>query len=118
MVSCLQERPIKDISKLIHDILGVIDYERVCRIRNENYAYLESKLGRLNKLNLTTPKGAFLHLFYVENEREIRKALVLKKKINIPTLWSNVLNNTLEVCFECKFVDMIMIAILKEEFCK
>ncbi|GAG27426.1 unnamed protein product, partial [marine sediment metagenome] len=51
------------MSKLTHNILRVIDYGRMRRIRNENYTYLDSKLGRLNKLNLTTPtKGAFSYI--------------------------------------------------------
>lgn len=47
------------MSKLTYNILGAIDYERVRRIRNENYAYLERKLGKQNKLELTTPDSAF-----------------------------------------------------------
>jgi hypothetical protein len=95
------------MSKLTHNILGAINYERVRQIRNENYAYLERELGKQKKLKLTTPDGAFAYPFYVENGIEIRKALV-KKKINIPTLWPNVLNDTLEECFEYKFVKNIL----------
>ena len=40
--------PLKYMSKLTHNLLGAIDYEQVCRIRNENYAYLETKLSRFN----------------------------------------------------------------------
>ena len=107
MVSCLQERPLKYMSKLTHNVLGVIDYERVRRIRNENYAYLEREFGAQNKLKLVVPDGAFAYPFYVENGIEIRKALV-KKKIYIPTLWPNVLNDTLEECIEYKFAKNIL----------
>jgi hypothetical protein len=88
-----KDEPLKYMSKLAHNILGAIDYERARRIRNENYAYLESKLDRRNKLNLTTPYGAFSYPFYIENGIEIRKALTIKK-IFIPTLWPNVLDET------------------------
>ena len=84
--------PLKYMSRLTHNILGAIDYERVRRIRNENYAYLESELGGQNKLNMTTPDAAFAYPFYVENGIKIRKALA-QKKIYIPTLWPNVLND-------------------------
>lgn len=87
------DEPLKFMSKLTHNILGAIDYNRVCRIRNENYAYLENKLGRLNKLNLIAPKGAFAYPFYMNNGIEIKKLLV-QKKIYIPTLWPNVLDDT------------------------
>jgi len=98
---------LKYMSKLTHNILGAIDYDRVRRIRNENYAYLESKFVRLNKLNLTTPNGAFAYPFYVENGIEIRKALA-QKKIYIPTLWSNVLVDTPEESIEYKYAKNIL----------
>lgn len=86
----LNREPLKYMSKLTHNILGAIDYNRVCQIRNENYAYLESNFFRHNKLKLITPDGAFAYPFYMENGIEIRKVLT-KKKIYIPTLWPNVL---------------------------
>jgi hypothetical protein len=49
-------------------------------------------LGKQNKLELTTPKGAFAYPFYVENGIKIRKELA-QKKIYIPALWPNVLND-------------------------
>ncbi len=87
------KEPLKLMSKLTHNILGAIDYDRAFRIRNENYAYLESELGRLNRLNLTTPKGPFVYPFYMKNGIEIRRSLV-QKKIYIATLWPNVLDDT------------------------
>ena len=99
--------PLKYMSKLTHNILGAIDYERVRRIRNENYAYLESELGGQNKLNLITPNGAFAYPFYMENGIEIRKALV-QKKIYISTLWPNVLADTPEESIEYKYVKNIL----------
>ncbi len=51
-----------------------------------------SAISALNKLNLIAPKGAFAYPFYVENGIEIRKALA-QKKIYIPTLWPNVLDD-------------------------
>jgi hypothetical protein len=87
--------PLKYMSKLTHNILGAIDYERVRKIRNENYAYLDSELGGQNKLNLIASDGAFAYPFYVENGIDIRKALA-QKKIYIPTLWPNVLADTPE----------------------
>jgi len=99
--------PLKYMSKLTHNILGAIDYERVRRIRNENYAYLESELGGQNKLNLITPDGAFAYPFYMENGIDIRKALA-QKKIYIPILWPNVLADTPEESIEYKYVKNIL----------
>jgi len=99
--------PLKYMSKLTHNILGSMDYERARRIRNENYAYLESELGRQNEFNLIIPGGAFAYPFYVENGIEIRKALA-QKKIYIPILWPNVLANTLEESIEYKYAKNIL----------
>ena len=88
-----KSEPLKYMSKLTHNILGAINYERVRQIRNENYAYLERELGKQNKLELTTPDGAFAYPFYMENGIEIRKVLA-QKKIYIPTLWPNVVTDT------------------------
>lgn len=80
------------MSRLTKNILGAIDYEKIKMVRDENYAYLDSKLKKLNKLQLMTPEGAFAYPLYLDNGVEIRKKLV-KKKIYIPTLWPNVLED-------------------------
>jgi len=89
----LNSEPLKYMSKLTQNILGAIDYERVCKIRNENYAYLKSKLSIHNKIRLITPDGAFAYPMYMENGIKVRKALI-QNKIYIPVLWPNVLVNT------------------------
>lgn len=94
-----KSQPLKHMSKLTHNILGAINYERVRQIRNENYAYLERELGKQNKLKLTTPDGAFAYPFHMENGIKIRKALA-RKKIYISTLWPNVLTDTPEGSIE------------------
>ena len=103
----LKSEPLKHMSKLTHNILGAINYERVRQIRNENYAYLERELGKQNKLKLTTPDGAFAYPFYVENGIEIRKALA-QKKIYISTLWPNVLIGTPEGSIEHDYAKNIL----------
>lgn len=98
---------LKYMSKLTHNILGAIDYERVRRIRNKNYAYLKGEFGKFNKLNLTAPYGAFAYPFYVKNGIEIRKTLA-QKNIYIPTLWPNVINGTSEESIEYKYAANIL----------
>lgn len=99
--------PIKYMSNLTHNILGAIDYERVRQIRNENYAYLESKIVGHNKLKLIAPDGPFAYPFYVEAGMDIRKILA-QKNIYIPTLWPNVINDTLEKSIEYKYAANIL----------
>lgn len=104
---CFNDEPLKYMSKLTHNILGAIDYDRVCQIRNKNYAYLEKELGENNKLKLITPDGAFAYPFYVKNGIEIRK-IMSQNKIYIPTLWPNVLNNVSKDNIEYEYVVNIL----------
>ena len=99
--------PLKLMSKLTHNILGAIDYEKVREIRNGNYYYLDNELWKYNKIRLYTPNGAFAYPFYIENGTEIRKKLV-NSKIYVPTLWPNVLNNTLKDSIEYKYAANIL----------
>ncbi|MBN1037799.1 hypothetical protein DVW12_03630 [Clostridium botulinum] len=98
---------LKYMSKLTHNILGAVDYERILKIRNKNYSYLENTLSKYNKLNLITPEGAFAYPFYVKNGIEIRKELA-KKKIYVSTLWPNVLRHTPQDSIEYDYTANIL----------
>ncbi|MCK9217047.1 MAG: hypothetical protein M0P77_03895 [Firmicutes bacterium] len=84
--------PLKYMSKLTRNLLGAIDYEKVKSIRDKNFAYLDDRLGEINRLNLIKPEGSFAYPFYSESSVELRKRLI-EKKIYIPTLWPNVLED-------------------------
>lgn len=101
------DEPIKKMSKLTHNLLSAINYERVRNIREKNYIYLEKKLKGRNKLQLKMPSGPFSYPFYIDNGYEIKKELE-KKKIYLPTLWPNVLENTNESSVEYKFTRNIL----------
>lgn len=81
---------LKQMSRLTRNILGAVDYERACHIRNKNYRYLAERLDKENKLKSAQPDGPFAYPYYAENAMEIRKNLV-QRKIYISTLWPNVL---------------------------
>mgnify|MGYP000882286192 CR=1 FL=1 len=91
--SSFKSAPLRHMSRLTRNILGAIDYERVKKTREENYAYLDSRLKEMNKLRLITPEGPFAYPLYLKNGVEVRKRLA-GKKIYIPTLWPNVLVDT------------------------
>ncbi len=95
-----KEEPLKYMSRLTHNILGAIDYERARMAREENYKHLEKELGKRNKLDFKMPKGPYAYPFYCENGMDIKKRLA-EKKIFVATLWPNVLdmNGTLEKDF-------------------
>ena len=92
--------PLKKMSKLTHNILGAIDYEKIKKAREDNFRFLNDALGEMNPLNVLTPVGSFAYPFYCKNGIEIRKQLA-KKKIYVPTLWPNVINSSDEIILIC-----------------
>lgn len=85
----LSYEPIKIMSRLTDNLLRGIDYERVKKLRTENYRYLDSRLGGINLLKLRDIEGAFAYPLLLKNGGVIRKKLQ-QQKIYIPTLWPNV----------------------------
>lgn len=84
--------PIKRMSKLTENLLHGIDYEECKNRRTNNFKYLEEHLHKINKLALTIPEGAFMYPLYIDNGEKIRKELQ-QRKIYIPCLWPNVVND-------------------------
>lgn len=88
---------LRKMSRLTHNILMAIDYEKVRRRREENYTYLAENLKNINRLPDIRPVGPYMYPFYCHNGMELKKRLAAEK-IYIPTLWPNVLecNRSLE----------------------
>jgi len=102
-----KELPLMKMSSLTQNILGAIDYSKVYKTRNENYRFLASTLGPKNALSLISPVGAFAYPMYMENGLAIRKELA-QKKIYIPTLWPNVLEECDEGSIEYDYAMNIL----------
>jgi hypothetical protein len=79
------------MSKLTHNFLRPIDYEKVKQIRTENFAYLNLKLRNNNLLHLKNIEGGYVYPFWVSKGAEVRDFLI-KNKIYIPVFWPNVLD--------------------------
>lgn len=97
--------PLRAMSSLTHNILGIVDYERVRRKRNENYQILSDALGALNSLKLIEQDGPYVYPFYCKNGMEIKKKLA-QEKIYVATLWPNVL--CLEGALEKDYAENIL----------
>ncbi len=78
------------MSRLTHNLLKAIDYEKVRKKREENYTFLAKQLNDANRLLDNSPIGPYMYPFYCPNGMEIKKKLAIRK-IYIPTLWPNVL---------------------------
>ncbi len=85
-----KQLPLMQMSETTHKMLSVLDYERIKKIREDNFLYLYEKLGCRNRLNLRIPEGPYAYPFYCENGLEVRKKLA-ERKIYVATLWPNVL---------------------------
>lgn len=73
--SIFKTLPLRKMSKLTEDIMRSYDYDKIKKIREENYNYLNEKLLRYNKLTLNIPQGAFMYPLYIDNGSEVRKKL-------------------------------------------
>lgn len=81
--------PVKRMSKLTANLLRGIDYDAVRRRREENFAYLDQRLGKRNELSLVCPPGPFMYPLLLRGGTGMRKRLQAKR-IYIPTLWPDV----------------------------
>ncbi len=83
----LCSEPVKRMSRLTQNLLKGIDYQRVCNIRNANYATLSEVLDSENQLTLIPQTGPFVYPLYCRDGIRMQKDW-LKKKIFVPTYWS------------------------------
>lgn len=80
---------LKAMSKLTHNILKSIDYNRVIEIRNHNFLNLHSSLSKENRLNLLVPKGPYMYPYYCKEGQKLKQFLI-SRKVYVPTLWPDV----------------------------
>ena len=99
--------PVKKMSRLTDNLLHGVDYQRIKQVRTENYRYLEQDLGKINRLKLRMVEGAFAYPLWLENGAEIRRRLQ-GRKIYIPTLWPNVLEDVSPDTLEYDFADNVL----------
>lgn len=99
--------PVKIMSYLTENLLRGIDYEAVKQRRNHNFSYLSQALESINKLQLKAVDGPFMYPLLVSNGFAIRKILQ-SKKIYIPTLWPNVLEDCSSESLEYRYAADIL----------
>ena len=90
-----KEIELRRMSKLTHNILGAVDYERAKARREQNFKTLAKSLGNLNSLQIHCPEGPYAYPFYTKNGMMLKKALT-KEKIYVATLWPNVFETGLD----------------------
>lgn len=86
----IDELPLRRMSMVTQNLLRGIDYEQIKKDRERNFSYLQERLRSINQLKLYLPDGPYMYPLLVKGGAKIRKKLQ-EKKIYIPTLWPNVL---------------------------
>lgn len=105
---------VKRMSKLTQNLLRGIDYKKSEKKRTENFKYLEKNLSGINLLRNLKP-GTFAYPLLLKNGAETRKKLQ-KKKIYIPTLWPDVLENCEKTSLEYKYANNILPLIIDQRY--
>ncbi len=96
---------LRKMSKLTHNILGAIDYQKARQRREENFQFLSKALGERNGLKVECPPGPYAYPFYIPGGMAIKKELA-KRKIYVASLWPNVLVSGLDI--ETDFTENIL----------
>jgi len=89
----LDNLPIRKMSKLTSKLLKNIDYEKVRKIRNENFTCLHDNLKKDNELrdviNGTIINGPMVYPYLKNGNADLRDFLI-KNKIFVARYWPNV----------------------------
>lgn len=99
--------PVKRMSRLTENLLRGLDYDLIAQKRSENFEFLNAELGSRNELEVQSVYGAFMYPLLLQNGTAIRKDLQ-EKKIYIPTLWPNVLEECSPDSIEYRFAADIL----------
>ena len=84
----LDNNDIMLMSKITHNMLCSIDYDRVYNSRVENYDILAKKLKDINLLKINKI-GTYMYPLLVNNGKKLREYLI-NNKIYVPKLWPNL----------------------------
>lgn len=99
--------PVKNMSKLTHNLLRTINYDFVRNKRTENYSYLHNEFKEKNNLKLEIVEGAFAYPLLIADGAKIRKELQ-ENKVYSPTLWPDVFDICDESMLEYQFAKNIL----------
>ncbi len=88
----MDKQGLSAMSALTHNILRSIDYERVEQTRTSNAKRLDAGLGENNLLTVKNMTGTYLYPYFCADGEKLRKKLI-ERKIFVPVLWQNVLED-------------------------
>lgn len=99
--------PLRKMSIVTRNLLRGIDYTRVKKVREQNFGFLHEQLKTINQLELCLPDGPYMYPLLVKRGERFRRKLQ-EKKIYIPTLWPNVLEDCQKDSLEYRYAADIL----------
>jgi hypothetical protein len=104
----LSNLPILKMSTLTQRILESINYEKIAKVRRENYRYLDNALNKINgiQVGIDSHQVPMVYPFY-SNILSLRNRLT-KNKIYTAQYWPSVLNLVPEGSIEWRFTTNII----------
>lgn len=104
----LVNQPIRQMSNLTRTLLSSIDFERIKKIRRDNFSFLHERLGESNKLLIDSFGGDCPMVYpYCTDDEGLRKKLI-DNRIFVATYWPNVLSWCSQEAFEYSLAQMII----------
>lgn len=98
----LIDQPIKQMSNLTAAILESIDYDNAAKQRRENYLFLDSALGKHNRIHFELNSDVVPMVYpYWSDDDSLRKRLI-DNKIYVATYWPNVVEWCKPIDLECE----------------
>lgn len=89
----LKGRPLAQMSRVTHNLLRAVDYERVSERRRVNFGVLHDRLGARNLLaDVVADAGPYHYPLLVENGEQVLPQLH-QRGVFAPRLWPNVLTD-------------------------
>lgn len=102
---------IKKMSSFVINVLCSLDYEYIIQQRKSNFTILEKELDKYNQLKIKNYAGLFMYPFLIRKGEYLKKYLI-SKKIYVPTLWNNVLNEVPLDSWEARLTnDLVLLPI-------
>ena len=104
---------VERMSKITHNMLRNIDYNRAKVARRTNFDYLDARLSNVNSLSNwkdDQPRD-FMYPLLLENDGERIRRFLIEKKIFIPKLWPEVCDYELNNFEKNIYENMIMLPI-------
>lgn len=87
----ISNQPLLQMSSLTKKILETIDFEKVKKLRTDNFAFLHQQLNHRNQLVLDDEISGALVYPYLNLRVTNLKEKLIKNKIYVATYWPNVL---------------------------